>query len=75
MQRRGMRKTVAARDDVIVGHQAQQRTTAVINDHNVFKLLHSRSFQGIIGMEFGNSKKGVHRERQGLAAYRRADDF
>lgn len=49
--------------------------TGEINYRNVFELLHAKNFQGVIGMEHGNSQKGVEGEQQVIAAYRRADEF
>lgn len=49
--------------------------TGEINYRNVFKHIHSKGFEGIIGMEHGKSKGGVEGDEALLAAYRDADDF
>ena len=49
--------------------------TGEINYRNVFKYIHSRSFEGVIGMEHGNSVKGVDGEKKVIAAYVDADRF
>jgi hydroxypyruvate isomerase len=49
--------------------------TGEINYRNVFKHIHSKGFEGIIGMEHGKSKGGVEGDEALLAAYRDADNF
>ncbi|MGI9469996.1 MAG: hydroxypyruvate isomerase family protein [Rubripirellula sp.] len=49
--------------------------TGEINYQAVFQHLHAKGYQGVIGMEHGNSVKGKEGERQVIASYRRADDF
>ena len=49
--------------------------TGEINYRNVFAHLHEKGFDGVIGMEHGNSQKGADGERAVIDAYRRADDF
>ena len=49
--------------------------TGEINYRNVFRFIHERGYQGIVGMEHGNSKKGEEGERAVIAAYRNADAF
>lgn len=49
--------------------------TGEINYRNVFKHIHSKGFDGIVGMEHGNSKKGVEGERAVIDAYVEADRF
>ena len=49
--------------------------TGEINYHNVFKHIHSKQFDGIMGMEHGLSKGGKEGEQALIAAYRAADDF
>ena len=49
--------------------------TGEINYRQVFKHIHDRGFDGVIGMEHGNSQKGKDGEQQVIAAYRRADAF
>ncbi|QDT33283.1 hydroxypyruvate isomerase family protein [Thalassoglobus polymorphus] len=49
--------------------------TGEINYRNVFKHIHSKGFEGIIGMEHGNSIKGKEGEQAVIQAYRDADAF
>lgn len=49
--------------------------TGEINYRNVFGHIHSKGFEGIMGMEHGVSGKGKEGEQALLAAYRTADDF
>lgn len=49
--------------------------TGEINYRNVFKYIHSRGFDGVIGMEHGNSVKGPDGENKVIAAYVEADSF
>jgi hydroxypyruvate isomerase len=49
--------------------------TGEINYRNVFKYIHSKTTELIIGMEHGNSKKGKEGEKAVIEAYRTADDF
>ncbi|MCG6155949.1 hydroxypyruvate isomerase family protein [Rubinisphaera margarita] len=49
--------------------------TGEINYRNVFKHIHSKGFDGIVGMEHGNSKKGKEGERAVIDAYVDADSF
>lgn len=49
--------------------------TGEINYRNVFRHIHARGFDGIVGMEHGNSKKGAEGEEAVIAAYRDADSF
>lgn len=50
-------------------------TTGEINYKNVFKLIHSKGFDGIIGMEHGNSQQGKEGEKAVIEAYKQSDDF
>ena len=50
-------------------------TTGEINYHNVFRHLHTKGYQGILGMEHGVSKSGKDGERALIDAYRLSDDF
>ncbi|MEL6810494.1 MAG: TIM barrel protein [Bacteroidota bacterium] len=50
-------------------------TTGEINYRNIFKYIHSRGFKGILGMEHGNSVKGVAGEQKVIDAYKKVDDF
>ena len=49
--------------------------TGEINYRNIFKYLHGKGYAGIIGMEHGNSVKGIGGEKMVIEAYRRCDDF
>lgn len=49
--------------------------TGEINYRNVFKHIHSKGFEGVIGMEHGNSMKGIDGEQAVIKAYRDADAF
>jgi hydroxypyruvate isomerase len=50
-------------------------TTGEINYKNVFKYIHSRDYKGVLGMEHGNSIKGIEGELAVIKAYRASDDF
>lgn len=47
--------------------------TGEINYRNVFRHLHGKEFDGIVGMEHGNSRPGREGERAVIDAYRAAD--
>ncbi len=49
--------------------------TGEINYRNIFRHLHAKGYQGMIGMEHGNSIKGEEGELAVIKAYRDADDF
>lgn len=49
--------------------------TGEINYRNVFQFIHSKGFDGIVGMEHGNSKPGKEGEDAVLQAYIEADKF
>ncbi len=49
--------------------------TGEINYRNVFKHIHSKSTEHIIGMEHGQSIPGKEGERAVIEAYRQVDDF
>ena len=49
--------------------------TGEINYRNVFRHIHSKGFQGIVGMEHGNSKRGVQGDQAVIRAYIEADQF
>jgi hydroxypyruvate isomerase len=49
--------------------------TGEINYRNIFRHLHAKGWQGILGMEHGNSMPGLAGERAVVAAYRSCDDF
>jgi len=46
-----------------------------VNYQNIFKHLYQKGYQGVIGMEHGNSVAGIEGEKKCIAAYRKADDF
>lgn len=50
-------------------------TTGEINYKNVFKFIHSKGFDGVVGMEHGNSKEGKEGELAVIEAYKYSDDF
>jgi len=50
-------------------------TSGEINYKNVFKYIHSRGFDGILGMEHGNSIEGKVGEQRVIDAYKEVDDF
>ncbi len=50
-------------------------TTGEINYANVFKLIHSKGFKGVLGMEHGNSIKGIEGEKAVIEAYIKVDAF
>ena len=47
--------------------------TGEINYLNVFKFIHSRGYNGVLGMEHGNSSPGKEGETAVIEAYRRVD--
>jgi hydroxypyruvate isomerase len=49
--------------------------TGEINYRNVFKHIHQKSYQGVLCMEHGKSKRGKEGERTVIEAYRACDDF
>ena len=49
--------------------------TGEINYKNVFKYIHERGFDGILGMEHGNSISGKEGEQAVIAAYKEVDNF
>lgn len=49
--------------------------TGEINYRNVFRHLHEKGYQGVLGMEHGNSRPGPEGERAVIDAYRAADAF
>jgi hydroxypyruvate isomerase len=48
-------------------------TTGEINYKNIFQLIHQKGFDGILGMEHGNSQEGKAGEQKVIAAYRSVD--
>ncbi|MBD67458.1 MAG: xylose isomerase [Candidatus Marinimicrobia bacterium] len=53
----------------------KEPTTGEINYYNVFKHIHDKGFEGIMGMEHGNSKSGKAGEIAVIQAYRTVDNF
>ncbi len=53
----------------------KEPTTGEINYHNVFKHIHGKGFNGVLGMEHGNSKPGKDGEMAVIDAYRNSDNF
>ena len=49
--------------------------TGEINYRNVFRHLHAKGFQGVVGMEHGNAQSGKDGEQAVIRAYREADGF
>lgn len=50
-------------------------TSGEINYKNVFKYIHGRDYNGILGMEHGNSMEGKAGEQRVIDAYKEVDDF
>lgn len=50
-------------------------TTGEVNYRNIFKYLHDRKYNGILGMEHGNSLPGKKGEQAVIDAYRLCDNF
>lgn len=50
-------------------------TTGEINYRNIFRHIHAKGFDGVLGMEHGNSRPGKEGEQAVIEAYRRSDDF
>ncbi len=50
-------------------------TTGEINYRNVFKYIHGRGYNGVLGMEHGNSIDGKEGEQRVIAAYKEVDNF
>lgn len=53
----------------------KEPTTGEINYKNLFKYIHDRGFEGILGMEHGNFTKGAEGEKDLISAYREVDNF
>lgn len=53
----------------------KEPTTGEINYRNVFKYLYDKGFDGICGMEHGNSEDGKEGELKLINAYVQVDDF
>ena len=53
----------------------REPTTGEINYKNVFKFIHEKGFDGILGMEHGNSIQGIEGEKALVDAYLKVDSF
>ncbi len=53
----------------------KEPTTGEINYQNIFKHIHTKGYQGIVGMEHGNAGSGKEGELAVIEAYRVSDDF
>lgn len=53
----------------------KEPTTGEINYQNVFKHIHGKGFEGVVGMEHGNSERGKEGERKVIDAYVYSDSF
>lgn len=53
----------------------KEPTTGEINYKNIFKHIHQKGFDGILGMEHGNSKSGKDGDMAVVEAYVAVDDF
>lgn len=53
----------------------KEPTTGEINYKKVFEWIHKKGFDGVLGMEHGNSIDGKEGEKAVIAAYREVDSF
>ena len=53
----------------------KEPTSGEINYKNIFKHIHQKGYQGIVGMEHGNALPGKEGELALIEAYRASDDF
>lgn len=53
----------------------KEPTTGEINYKNIFRHIHNRGYDGVVGMEHGNSRKGREGERAVIDAYVECDGF
>jgi len=53
----------------------KEPTTGEINYLNIFKHIHDKGYDGILGMEHGNFHKGKEGEERLIEAYRKVDSF
>ena len=53
----------------------KEPTTGEINYKNVFKFIYEKGYEGILGMEHGNSIKGIEGEKALVDAYLKVDSF
>jgi len=50
-------------------------TSGEINYSNIFKYIHSKGYDGILGMEHGNSKSKKEGEKAVIESYKKVDNF
>lgn len=50
-------------------------TTGEINYKNIFKYIYNKGFNGVLGMEHGNSIKGLEGEVKLINSYKKVDNF
>lgn len=53
----------------------KEPTTGEINYKNIFRFIHEKGYDGILGMEHGNSIKGIEGEKALVDAYLKVDSF
>lgn len=53
----------------------KEPTTGEINYTNVFKFIHSKAFNGVLGMEHGNSRPDKDGEQAVIDAYKTVDNY
>lgn len=53
----------------------KEPTTGEINYKNIFKYIHQKGFDGVLGMEHGNSIEGAEGEKAVIEAYQKTDAF
>ncbi len=53
----------------------KEPTTGEINYNNVFKFIHKKGYDGVLGMEHGNSKPDKEGEQAVIDAYKKVDNF
>ena len=53
----------------------KEPTTGEINYNNVFKFIHKKGYDGVLGMEHGNSKPDKKGEQAVIDAYKKVDNF
>ena len=53
----------------------KEPTTGEINYRNVFKFIHGKGYEGILGMEHGNYNRGKEGEIDVIKSYQEVDQF
>ena len=53
----------------------KEPTTGEVNYKNIFQYIYNKGFDGILGMEHGNSQNGVEGEMAIIEAYKKVDNF